>query len=94
MKKGRVRRLSTHAGRNVSERRAGLEKANVGADPSNARGRPQSAGHGERVRPVGPTGVVAMACMTGKSTGTREAHAVRGVPLNRRPARDRPGRSG
>jgi hypothetical protein len=51
-------------------------------------------GMDERQSPADPTGVLAMACMTRKSTGTREAHAVRGVTLNRRPARDRPGRSG
>jgi len=46
----------------------------------------------ERQSPAGPTGVLATACMTRKSTGTREAHAVRGVTLNRHPARGRPGR--
>jgi len=31
--RGRVRRLSKHPGRNASERRAGLEKGDVEADP-------------------------------------------------------------
>src|SRR5271167_2185975 len=94
MSKGRERRLSTHAGRNASERRAGLETAEVGADPPEIRGRPLLTGEPERESPGSPTGVVAMACMTGRSTETREAHAVRGVTLNRDPARGRPGRGG
>jgi len=39
---GRLGRLGEHAGRNVSERRAGLEKGDVGADPPGKRGRPPS----------------------------------------------------
>jgi len=42
--KGRLGRLREQAGRNVSERRAGLETFNVGADPTMARGRPQLLG--------------------------------------------------
>ena len=38
--KGRVVRFSEHAGRNVSERRAGLETVDADADPPEVRGRP------------------------------------------------------
>ena len=38
--KGRLGRLSDHAGRNASERRAGLETLNAEADPTVMRGRP------------------------------------------------------
>ena len=38
--KGRHGRLSDHAGRNASERRAGLETDNTEADPPDFRGRP------------------------------------------------------
>ena len=41
-RKGRLGRLREQAGRNVSERRAGLEKGNVGADPASGWGRPPS----------------------------------------------------
>src|SRR5271167_3708197 len=80
MQKGRVRRLSERAGRNASERRAGLETVNVGADPPIIRGRPLRVGEepSDR-RPISPTGVLATACMTRNPTGTREAHTVRGV---------------
>jgi hypothetical protein len=92
--KGRVRRLSERAGRNASERRAGLETGNVGADPPVTRGRPPLVGKHRATSPTGPAGVLATACMTRRPTGTREAPAVRSVILNRRPARDRPGRRG
>ena len=52
-------------------------KDNVGADPTALRGRPVLAGADERQSPGSPTGVVATAGMTGRSTGTREAHAMR-----------------
>src|SRR5271169_3968356 len=78
MKKGRFRRLSEPAGRNASERRAGLETVNVGADPSIVRGRPLLMGEDPSDRrPISPTGVLATACMTRNPTGTREAQAVR-----------------
>ena len=44
MKKGRPGRLSEHAGRNASERRAGLETSNAEADPSLLRGRLAAVG--------------------------------------------------
>jgi len=39
-----VKRLGEFAGRNASERRAGLERFNVEADPPYIRGRPQPLG--------------------------------------------------
>jgi hypothetical protein len=73
---GRVRRLGKHAGRNVSKRRAGLEKGNAGADPPEIRGRPKTTERYERTGFVGPAGVVATACMERGPDATREASAV------------------
>jgi hypothetical protein len=73
---GRVRRLGKHAGRNVSERRAGLEKGNAGADPPEIRGRPKTTERYERTGSVGPAGVVATACMQRGPDATREAPAA------------------
>jgi hypothetical protein len=57
-------RSREQAGRNLRERRAGLEKSNVGADPARGWGRPLSQAHGERNDPAcGPTGVRATACL-------------------------------
>ena len=42
--KGRLGRLREHAGRNVSERRAGLEKVDAEADPATQWGRPPPSG--------------------------------------------------
>jgi hypothetical protein len=39
-----ARRLGERAGRNVSERRAGLEKTNAGADPPRFRGKAEADG--------------------------------------------------
>jgi hypothetical protein len=63
--KGRLGRLCEQAGRNASERRAGLETQNVGADPAKGWGRPPSQVFlGERQHPsCGPTGVMATACL-------------------------------
>src|SRR5439155_20942738 len=49
--KGRLGRLREQTGRNVSERRAGLERRNVGADPAKGWGRPLSQVSGERQHP-------------------------------------------
>ena len=46
---GSLRRFSEPTGRNASERRAGLETTNVGADPATGRGRPPSLGTGKRL---------------------------------------------
>ena len=44
MEKGRLGRLSERAGRNASERPAGLEKVNAEADPPSSRGRLPATG--------------------------------------------------
>ncbi len=65
------------AGRNLRERRAGLENFNVGADPPMSRGRPLSPVPGEQPDPTGdPTGVVATACLYREISATREALTV------------------
>src|SRR5260370_1652378 len=77
--KGRLGRLREQAGRNVSERRAGLETGNVGADPASGWGRPPS-----RVSlrgatsplPGVPPGQWRRHVCTGRSTATREAPAA------------------
>ena len=84
-------RLSEQAGRNVSERRAGLEKRNVGADPSR---------HGEgrrrwRMATVGQPSHERPAQRSHRGSGdgmpaqeidaTREAPAVRRVTSTGRP---------
>ena len=62
--KGRLRRLREQAGQNVSERRAGLETINAGADPADMWGRPPSSLSGEQLDPCDdPAGVVALACL-------------------------------
>jgi hypothetical protein len=74
MQRVALRRLREQAGRNVSERREGLETGNVGADPAKGWGRPQSQVSGERRDPTcGPTGVMATACLhreIGRNTGS------------------------
>ena len=57
-------RSGEHAGRNVSERRAGLEKLNAEADPAETGGRPlplENTSDGSS----GSAGVMATACMQG-----------------------------
>ena len=59
--KGRLGRLREQAGRNASERRAGLERRDVGADPPQKRGRLPSLGDrgatpAKRRKPVAPPG--------------------------------------
>ena len=61
--KGRLRRLREHAGRNASERRAGLETGNAEADPPEIRGRPPSLGEASDRALSGSAGVVATACL-------------------------------
>ena len=63
MTKGCIEQFSDRAGRNASERRAGLEKGNAGADPPEIRGRPMADREVKRRehRDV-PAGVVAPAC--------------------------------
>ena len=91
-----ARRCREQAGHNASERRAGLEKIDAGADPADIWGRPPWSLSGEQLEPRDhPAGVVAMACLhrenernTGNPSGGRQRL------LNRMPARDRPGRVG
>ena len=68
-----ARRLREPTGRNVSERRAGLEIFDAGADPADIWGRPPSSLSGEQLDPRDdPAGVVATACLykeNGRNTG-------------------------
>jgi len=48
----------------------------------------------ERIRSIGPAGVLATACAHRRPDATREAPAVIAVWINRQLARDRPGRMG
>jgi hypothetical protein len=92
--------MREQAGRNASERRAGLEMRDVGADPPQKRGRPPSLGNWgayprEATRTSGPTGVVAMACLhTEIRRNTGNPRRWGRVTLNRRPARAGPGHLG
>ena len=75
--KGRLGRLREQAGRNVSERRAGPEMRNVGADPASEWGRPPSRVSGGATPTLtrGPTGVMATACLhkeARRNTGSPE----------------------
>ena len=91
---GRPGRLSEHAGRNASERRAGLETGNAEADLPAIRGRLPSGGKRATRAPSDSAGVVAVARMQegdGGNTGSPDGGVAR---ANRSPARDRPGRSG
>src|SRR5437867_11586061 len=87
MKKGCFRQLSEHAGRNASERRAGLEKGNVGADPPVSRGRPQPAGRGERrktsSRPHRGIGDGMHDKETDRNTGSPRGEGVKTQPATR-----------
>jgi len=60
-------RLREHAGRNASERRAGLEKVNAEADPANKGGRPLPLGSTSDGS-SGSAGVMATACTQGDVT--------------------------
>ena len=68
-----ARRCREQAGHNGSERRAGLEKIDAGADPADIGGRPPWSLTGEQLDPCDhPAGVVAMACLhreNGRNTG-------------------------
>ena len=61
--KGCLGQLREQAGRNASERRAGLETSNVGADPTKGRGRPSLQTLQGATGVCDPTGVMAMACL-------------------------------
>jgi len=73
--KGRFGRLREQAGRNASERRAGLETGNVGADPAKGWGRPPSQVFfrgATRFPPVVPPGYRRRHVCPGRSSATRE----------------------
>ena len=62
--KGHFRRPREQAGRNMRERRAGLEMFDAGADPAVSGGRPPWSLSGEQLDPRDhPAGVVATACL-------------------------------
>ena len=83
-----------HAGRNASERRAGLEKGDAEADPSNGWGRLPPSGKRATCAPDSSAGVVAAARME-EGDGSNTGSPVGGVArTNRNPARGRPGRQG
>ena len=63
MKKGRLGRFSEHAGRNASERRAGLETNNAEADPPCLRGRLAAVGKRATRAPSDSAGVLTAACV-------------------------------
>ena len=94
--KGRLGRLREQAGRNVSERRAGLETGNVGADLASGWGRPPS-----RVSLRGATTPLPWSHRgNGDGMFAQGDRAQHGKPQrwetspNRKPARDRSGRVG
>jgi hypothetical protein len=94
--KGRLGRLREQSGRNVSERRAGLERRNVGADPAKGWGRPPSqVSSGER-----HDSLLWSHRGNGDGMSAQGDRTQHGKPQrwetspNRTPARDRPGRVG
>ena len=91
--KGRLGRLSDHAGRNASKRRAGLETDNAEADPPVSRGRLPSAGK-RTTAPAGSAGVVAAARMEEGDEGNTGSPVGGVVRTNRNPVRGRLGRQG
>jgi hypothetical protein len=82
------------AGRNASERRAGLEKLDVEADPPLTRGRPLPRESGKRLDPCGSTGVWTTACTEGSNTQHGKPRSAKGRDLHQTPARDRLGGAG
>src|SRR5580700_12244255 len=78
----------------MSERRAGLETVNAGADPPRFRGRPKLVEQYERTSSGKSAGVLAAACTQWGPCATREVPAVIAVWINWQLARDRPGRVG
>src|SRR5262245_8704260 len=89
-----VLRPREQTGRNVSERRAGLETGDVEADPAKGWGRPKTRGYlGERVqpRPLFHRGNGDGMPAYGGPTQHGRPQAAGGVTPDRTPARDRPG---
>ena len=92
-----VLRPREQAGRNASERRAGLEKFNVGADPALVWGRPPTRGYpGERVYPLPRSHRGNGDGMSAEGIGHNTGNPRRWerVTPNRTPVRDRPGHLG
>ena len=91
---GSLWRLCEQAGRNLSERRAGLEKGDAGADPARIWGRPplwkSLNDKAPRSRRGSGDGMLAH----GNVTEHGKPQRWRCVTVNRTPARDRPGRVG
>jgi len=75
-----TRRLSEHAGRNVSERRAGLEKGRCGSRPHRTWGKAAATGEHERWLQWS-AGVVATACMQGDVTQHGKPDTAEGSDL-------------
>ena len=94
MAKGRLGRLSEHAGRNASERRAGLEKGDAEADPPIFRGRLAASGKRAMRAPGVSAGVLTAACVQEGNRGNTGS-PVGGAPApNRESARTSLGRQG
>ena len=89
--KGRLGRLSDPAGRNASERRAGLERNDVDADPPTKRGRLIGVGKQSTRAPAPSTGVVATACRR-RVDGRQGRPGAVGIATRTSPAGD--GQSG
>jgi hypothetical protein len=89
--KGRLGRLSDPAGRNASERRAGLERNDVDADPPTKRGRLPGVGKQSTRAPAPSTGVVATACRR-RVDGRQGRPGAVGIATRTSPAGD--GQSG
>ncbi len=73
---GRFRRFGKFVGRNGSERCAGPETGDAGADPLTIEGKPKPMGEYERNNLMGPAGVLATTCRQRGPDATRETPAV------------------
>src|SRR5262249_43598953 len=88
-------RLGECAGRNASERRAGLGTGDVGADPPECRGRPLSLDKTNDLRNQRSHRGKGEGMHThGEPTQHGKPQRWQRVTVNRKPARDRPGRLG
>jgi len=91
--KGRLGRPREQAGRNMRERRAGLETLNVGADPTMGRGRPQLL-RGKKLSEApqqSHRGIGGGMSAQGNTTQHGKPQRWDRVNPNRNPARDQPG---
>ncbi len=92
--KGCLGQLREQAGCNASERRAGLETNDVGADPTMGRGRPMSQLHVERLKLRSHRGNGDSMSAQGNVEQHEKPQRWRRVTVNRTSARNRPGRVG